>query len=159
MSVLQENIRTVAVSTSGSRRLLALDFISGLPDDTRVEVFRLPSRKLNWRRLQFSSACLVWIFCIIISSHKHIWVIPCPFQCTVLECAHPNIFVLVSELQQIQNETYTKMIEVTTRWLKKKSTTIKKYDFIRSKNLDSTSVTRFRESDLFRQCRRNFYQT
>jgi len=38
-SVLEENIRTVAVITNGSRRLLALDFISSQPNDKRVEQF------------------------------------------------------------------------------------------------------------------------
>jgi hypothetical protein len=39
---------------------------------------------------------------------------------------HPNIFVLASELQQIHNETYIKMREVTTRWLKKISNSKKR---------------------------------
>ena len=50
----------------------------------------------------------------------------------LLYSAHPNIFVLVSALQEVQNETYIKMRSVTTRRLKK-SATVKKEDFISSK--------------------------
>jgi hypothetical protein len=35
------------------------------------------ARKLYWYRLQFSSACLVRIFCIITEDYKCMWVIPC----------------------------------------------------------------------------------
>jgi hypothetical protein len=47
---------------------------------------RLPVRKLYWCRLHFSFACLVRIYCIIIEDHKRMWAIPCPLQCTVLQC-------------------------------------------------------------------------
>jgi hypothetical protein len=50
-------------------------------------VLRLPSRTLYWCRLQFFSACLVWMLCIIILGYKRMWVIPCPFQCTHLQWA------------------------------------------------------------------------
>jgi hypothetical protein len=38
-SVLEENIRTVAFTTGGSLRLFALEFLSNLPNDKRVEQF------------------------------------------------------------------------------------------------------------------------
>jgi hypothetical protein len=44
---------------------------------------------------------------------------------TLFYIAHPNILVIVSALQKIQNESYIKMRSVTTRKLKK-ATTIKK---------------------------------
>jgi hypothetical protein len=45
--------------------------------------------------------------------------------------AHPNIFVLLSALQKVQNETYIKMRSVTTR--RQKISYSKKEDFISSK--------------------------
>jgi hypothetical protein len=47
--------------------------------------------------------------------------------------AHHNIFVLVSALQKIQNETYIKMRSVSTRRFKK-SATFKKEDLNSSKS-------------------------
>jgi len=68
----------------------ALEFLSNLPNDKRVEVLRLPDRKLYWCRLHFSSACLVRMYCIIIEDHERMWVIPWPLQRTILQCASYN---------------------------------------------------------------------
>jgi hypothetical protein len=46
--------------------------------------------------------------------------------------AHPNIFVILSALPKIQNETYIKMRSVTTRRFKK-SATFKNEDIISTK--------------------------
>jgi hypothetical protein len=51
----------------------------------------------------------------------------------LLSCAHHKIFVLVSALQKIQNETYIKMRSVVTRRFKN-SATFKKEDLISSKS-------------------------
>ena len=50
------------------------------------------------------------------------------------------------------------MREFVTRRLKK-SATVKKMGLHPVKKLVSRVLTRFRESDLFHQCRRNFYET
>jgi len=56
--------------------------------------------------------------------------------------AHPNIFVLVSALQKIQNENCIKMRSVTTRRLKK-SATVKKEDF-------SSKIGQYRANPILR---------
>ena len=87
-SFLEDNIRTVAFTTIGSQRLLCVGlYIQSSAQQASGTVLRLPARKLYWRRLHFSYACLVQMFCIIIEDHKRMWVIPCPFQCTILQCA------------------------------------------------------------------------
>jgi hypothetical protein len=56
---------------------------------------RLPARTLYWCRLNYSSACLIRIFCII-DGHKGMWVFPH----ALFYSAHPNIFVRISVLQK-----------------------------------------------------------
>jgi hypothetical protein len=71
--------------------------------------------------------------------------------------AHPNTFVLASTLQQTQNETCIKMREVTTRRLRTSGGGEREEEaFIpgRKKSI-FVVLTRFRESDLFHQGRRN----
>ena len=66
----------------------ALEFLFNLPNDTRMGQFCIYLlEKLYWCRPHFSSACWVLMFCITIEDHKRMWVIPCPPQCTVLQCA------------------------------------------------------------------------
>ena len=79
-SVLEENIRTVAFTTGGI-------FVQSSERQANGTVLRLPARKLYRCRLHFSSACVARMFCTNIWGHKGMWVIPCPFQCTVLQCA------------------------------------------------------------------------
>ena len=87
-SLLEENIRTVVFTTGGSLRLLRVGiFIQSFKLQASGTVFQLPARKWYWCRLQFSSACLARLYCIIIEDHKRMWVIPCPLQCAVLQCA------------------------------------------------------------------------
>ena len=64
--------------------------------------------------------------------------------------AHPNIFVLVSALQKIQNETYIHMRCVTTRRLTK-SASVKKGTSSPEK-LNYIGLTLFRKSNFFHQC-------
>ena len=86
--VLEENVRTVAFITGGSLRLLCIGiFIQSSERQASGTVLQLPARKLYWCRLHFSSACLVRMHCIIIEDNKRMWVIPCPLQCTILQCA------------------------------------------------------------------------
>ena len=87
-SFLEENIRTVGFTTGGSQRLICVgQYIHSSERQASGTVLRLPARKLYWCRLQFSSDYLVPMFCIIIEDHKCMWVIPCLFQLTILQCA------------------------------------------------------------------------
>ena len=102
----------------------ALDFISNLLHDKRVEQFcdRLLE---NYIDADSTFPPPVWSECSASlrtinaceSFHAH-------FN-ALFYSAHPNIFVLISALEKMQNETYIKMRSVTTRRLKK-SATIKK---------------------------------
>ena len=83
------------------------------------------------------------------------------YYCTILllfysYIAHHNIFVLVSALQKIRNESRIKMRSVTTRRFKK-SATFKKEELPPQK-LDNKELTWFQESNLSHQCHTNFYQ-
>jgi hypothetical protein len=113
-SVLKENIRTVAFNTGGSQRPFAFDYTSNLPNDKRVE--KLCDYLLeNDIDANSSFPPPVWSECSASSLrtindceslHAH-------FN-ALFYSAYPNIFVLVSALQKIQNETYIKIRSVTT---------------------------------------------
>jgi hypothetical protein len=132
-SVLEENIRTVAFTTGGSLQLLCVrDFIQSSERQASGTILRLPARKLYWRRLHFSSACLVRMYCINIEDHKRMWVIPCPLQCTILRCVSQYFCSYIctaknTEWDLHQNEKchHTKIL--------KKSATLKKEDLISTK--------------------------
>ena len=114
-SVLEENIQTVAFTTSGSQRLHCVGIYS--QSSERKEGgrdLRLSARKLYWCRLHFSSACLVRMFCIITEAHKCMS-IQAHFN-ALFYSAHPNTFVLVSSLQNTQNET---CIEIRSHYTKR----------------------------------------
>ena len=82
------NIRTVRFTTDGSLRLLSVGiFIHSSERQGSGTVLQQSARKLYWCRLHFSSACFVRMYCVIIEDHKCMWVIPCPLQCTILQCA------------------------------------------------------------------------
>ena len=106
-----------------------LEFLSNLPKDKRVEQF-CDHLLENYIDADSTFPLPVWSECNETSLR------------TINECelfhahfsalfysVHHNIFVLVSALQKIQNETYTKMRSVTTRKFKK-SATFKKEDLI-----------------------------
>ena len=85
---VEENVRTVAFTTGRSLRLLCVGIVIHSSErQASGTVLRLPARKFYWCRLQFSSACLVRMYCIITEDKKLMWVIPCPLQCTILHCA------------------------------------------------------------------------
>ena len=127
-SVLEENIRTVALTTGGSLDCFALEFFSYLPNDKRVEQF---CKYLldNYIDADSTISMPVWSECTA-SSWRTI------NACELLHAhfnalfysAHHKIFVLVSALQKNtewdlhQNEKchYTKIQEISyiqTRWL------------------------------------------
>jgi len=109
----------------------ALDFISKLPNDKRVEQF-FNYLLENCIDADSNFPPPVWSECSASSLRT---INACDLfhaHCNELFCsAHSNIFVLVSALQKTQNETYIKMRSVTTRRLKI-SVTVKKEDFISS---------------------------
>jgi len=87
-SHLQRSDNSVARLGSSSLRLLYVGiFIQSSERQASGTVMRLPARKLYCCRLHFSSACLVRMYCIIIEDHERMWIIPCPLQCTILQCA------------------------------------------------------------------------
>ena len=117
---------------SSSLRLFALEFLSNLPNDKQVKQF-CDYRLENYTDADSTFPLPVWSECTASSLrtinacelfHAH-------FN-ALFYSAHHNIFVLVSALQKIQNETYSKMRSVTTRRLKK-SAKFKKEDLISSK--------------------------
>jgi hypothetical protein len=110
----------------------AFDFISHLPNDRRVaqscdyllehyieagSIFPPPV----WSECSASSFRATNSF---ESFHAHVN--------ALFYSVHPNVFFLVSALQQIQNEINIKMRSVTARRLRK-SATVRKEDFISSK--------------------------
>ena len=110
----------------------ALEFLSNLPNDKWVEqfcdyllencidagsTFPLPA----WSECTASSLRTIKA-CELFHAHFD----------ALFYIVHHNIFVLVSALQKIQNETYIKVRNVTTRRFKK-SVTFKKEDLISSK--------------------------
>ena len=114
----------------------ALDFISHLPNDKRVEQF-CDYLLENYIDADSTFPPHVWSECSASSFrtinacesfHAH-------FN-ALFYSAHPNIFVLVSTLQKMQNETCIKMRSVTTRRLKisptikKRSSSPQKFDSI-----------------------------
>jgi len=121
-SILEEHIQTVAFTTGGSlRRLCVGIFIQSSERQASGTVLRLPARTLYWCRLHFSSA--FWPECTSLSLrtinacelfHAH--------YNSVFYSGHHKIFVLVSALQKIQNETYIKMRSVITRKFKQSAT-------------------------------------
>jgi len=151
-SILEDSIRTVAFTTDGSQRLLCVGLHTQFSErQASGTVLRLPARKFCWRRLHFSSTCLVRMFCIIIEDHKRTWVIPCPFQCAILQCASQYFCSCICTPKNI------KMRSVTTGRLKKSATVKKKTSS--PQKLDTMGLTWFPESNLFHRCRINFYQT
>jgi len=127
-SVLEENIRTVALTTGGSLRLLCIGiFIQSSERQASGTVLRLPARKLYWCRLHFWSECAA----SSLRTTDACQLLHAQFN-ALFYSAHHNIFVIVSALQKIQNETYIKMRSVTTRKFKK-SATSKQDDLISSK--------------------------
>jgi hypothetical protein len=110
----------------------AFDFISNLPDDKRVKQFCNYLLE-NYIDADSTFPPPVWSEC---SASSYRTTNACESFLAhfnaLFYSAHLNIFVLVSELQKAQNETYIKMRSVTTRRLKK-SATVKKEDFISSK--------------------------
>ena len=127
-SVLEENIRTVALPTGGSQRLLFVGmFIQSSERQASGTVLQLPARKLYWCRLHFWSECTASSLRTI----KACQLLHAQFN-ALFYSAHHKMFVLVSALQKIQNETCIKMRSVTTRRFKK-SATFKQEDLISSK--------------------------
>ena len=113
---------------------LALEFLSNLSNDKRVEQFcsYLPENYIDAADSTFPPP--VWSECTASSLrtinacelfHAH-------FN-ALSYSAHHTVFVLVSALQKIQNETYIKMRSVTTRRFRK-SATFKQEDLISSKS-------------------------
>ena len=97
----------------------ALEFVSNLPNDKRVEQFCDYLRE-NYIDADSTFPPSVWSECSA-SSLRTINVCE-SFHANInalFYSAHPNIFVLLSALPKIQNETYIKMRNVTTRRLKK----------------------------------------
>jgi len=127
-SALEDNIWTVAFITGGSLRLLCVGmFIQSSERQASGTVLRLPTRKLYWCRLHFWSECNVSSLratdvCLLLHAQFN----------ALFYSAHHKIFVLVSALQKIQNETYIKVRSDTTRRFKK-SATFKQEDLISSK--------------------------
>jgi len=144
-SVLEENIRTVRFTTGGSLRLLSVGiFNQSIERRGSGTVLQLPARKLYWCRLLISSACLVRInACELFHANFN----------ALFYSAHPNIFVLVSALQKIQNKTYIKMRSVTTRRFRK-SASFKQENLISSKpgqyGVNLTSKIEFLSSVLYK---------
>jgi len=104
------------------RDCFALDFISNLPNDKRVEQF-CDYLLENYIDADSNFPSLVWTECTASSLgtikayesfHAH-------FN-ALFYSAHPTIFVLVSALQNIQNEAYIRRRSVTTRRIKKSAT-------------------------------------
>jgi hypothetical protein len=89
MSILEENIRTVAFTTGGSLRLFALEFLSNLPNDKRVEQ-SYDYLLENYIDSDSSFPPPVWSECTA-SSLRTInaceLFILCPLQCIILQCA------------------------------------------------------------------------
>jgi len=121
-SVLVENIQTVVFTTGERQRLFCVGlYIQSSLRQANGTVLRLPARKLYWCRLHFSSA--FWSECTALS----LWTINAreSFHAhfnALFYSAHHNIFVIVSALEKIQNETYIKIRGVTTRRFKKSAT-------------------------------------
>jgi hypothetical protein len=111
----------------------ALEFSSNLPNDKRVEQF-CSCLLENYIDADFTFPPPVWSECTASSLRT--------INACELLYAHLNalfysvnhkIFVLLSALQKIQNETYIKLRSVTTRKLKK-SAPFKQADLISSKS-------------------------
>jgi len=113
----------------------ALEFLSNLPSDKRVEQF-CDYLLENYIDADSNFPLPVWSECTASSLRT---INACELfhvHCNALfYSAHHKIFVLVSALQKLQNETSIKMRSVTTRRFKKKkkSATFKKDDLIFSK--------------------------
>ena len=109
-----------------------LEFLSNLPNDKRVEQFRDYLLE-NYIYADSNFPPPVWSECSASSLRtiKACELFHANFS-ALFYSAHHKIFVLVSALQKIQNETYIKIRGVTTRRLKK-SATFKKEDLISSK--------------------------
>jgi hypothetical protein len=112
---------------------LALEFLSNLPNDKRVEQF-CDYLLDNCIDADSNFPLSVWSECTASSMRTikacELLVFHVQFN-ALFYIAHRNNF-FVSALQKIRNETYVKMRSVTTRRFKK-STTFKKEDIISSK--------------------------
>ena len=113
--------------------IFALEFSSNLSNDKRVEQF-CDYLLENYIDADSTFPLLVWSECtawtlrtINVCELFHVH-----FSALFYSVCH-NIFVLITALQKIQNETYIKMRSVTTRRFKKKSATLKKEDLISTK--------------------------
>jgi hypothetical protein len=97
----------------------AFDFISNLPDDKRVEQF-CDYLLENYIDADSTFPPPVWSECSASSfrTTKESESFHARFN-VLFYSAHPNIFVLVSALQKVQNETCIRMISVSTRRHKK----------------------------------------
>ena len=88
VSQFLKKIFWLAFTTGGNLRQLCVGiFIQFSERQASGTFLQLPTRKLYWCRLHFSSDSLVRMYCIIIEDHKRMWVIPCPLQSTILQCA------------------------------------------------------------------------
>ena len=132
-SVLEENIRTVTFTTGGIQQLLCVElYIQSSERQASETVLRLTAK--NYIDAESTFPPPVWSECSASSSsttikacesfHAH-------FN-ALFYSTHPKTFDILSALQKIQNETYIKMRNVSTRRLKK-SATVKKEDSISSK--------------------------
>jgi len=105
----------------------ALEFLSNLPNDKRVEEF-CDYLLENYIDADSTFPLPVWSECTASSLRT---INACElfhaYFSALFYSAHHNIFVLVSALQKIQNETYIKLRCVTTRRFKK-SASFKKED-------------------------------
>jgi len=108
----------------------ALDFISNIPNDKRVEQFcyYLLENYIDADSTAFCSECTASSLRTINACELFH-----PYFNSLFYSAHHNIFVLVSALQKFQNETYIKMRGVTRRRFRK-STTFKNEDLNLLKN-------------------------
>lgn len=128
-SVLEETIRTDLLPSGEVSDFFALDFISSLSKDKRVEQF-CDYLLESYIDSDSNFPPTVWSECFASSLRTINACDSFHAHCNDLFCnAHPNIFVLVSALQETQNETYIKMRNVTTR-RRKISASVKKEDFI-----------------------------
>jgi len=110
----------------------ALGFLSNLPKDKRVEQF-CDYLLENYIDADYNFPPPVWSECTASSFET---INACElFQAhfnALIRSTHQKMFVLISALQKVQNETYIKTKSVTTRRLKK-SATFKKEDSLLKK--------------------------
>jgi hypothetical protein len=118
---------------------------------------------LSWQRPRYQrSGFMAWRH-VAFTGEKKTYPLQTCYEHNMLSLLHAVcfkvlvFFVLVSALQNIQNETYIHMRRVTTIRLKI-SASVKK-ETSSPQKLTYVGLTWFRESNLFHHCLINFYQT